>query len=227
MTGALQFLTILPVRSTTVGPGASAAWFPFTGCLLGLAAALVLPLPQGPVVALILLAVLTGGLHEDGLADVCDAVRAYRSRQKMMEVLHDSRIGAHGALAIALSVLIRWQALGHIAGTSWLRVPAALGISRGAMVLLAAWTPAAGSGLGRDFRDSLPKWQVWVTLLQVVVLCFGGGWRAAVVLIPLQAVVVLLTRAWFIARLGGVTGDCLGFACQLSEAAALLVFTWV
>ena len=226
MRAALQFLTILPIRATNSQPGASAEWFPFVGCLLGLAAAAALHLPLGSILALLLLTVLTGGLHEDGLADVCDAVRAYRSHEKMMEILHDSRIGAHGAVAIVFSLLIRWQALDHLAGEAWLRVPAALGIARGLMVLLAAWTPAVGSGLGRGFRDSLPKSAAWLIALQVTILCFAGGWRAATVLILLQLAILAGTRRWFMARLGGVTGDCLGFTCQLSEAAALVVFTW-
>ena len=226
MTAALQFLTILPVRASNGQPGASAVWFPFVGCLLGLAAAAALHLPQGAVLALLLVTVLTGGLHEDGLADVCDAVRVYRSRERMMEILHDSRIGAHGAVAIVFSILIRWQALDRLTGEAWLRVPAALGISRGILVLLAVWTPAAGSGLGRSFRDSLPTAAAWLVAFQMIALCFAGGWRAALILIPLQLAILAGVRRWFLTRLGGVTGDCLGFASQLSEAAALVLFSW-
>ena len=238
MKAALQFLTILPVRASSSQPGASAVWFPFVGCLLGVAAAALLHLPLGSILALLLLTVVTGALHEDGLADVCDAVRAYRSREKMTEILHDSRIGAHGAVAIVFSLLIRWQALAHfridfnvwifdnLTTSAWLLVPAALGIARGLMVLLAAWTPAVGSGLGRDFRDSLPRSAAWLTAVQITILCFAGGWRAALILIPLQLVILAGTRRWFMARLGGVTGDCLGFTCQLAEAAALVVFAW-
>ena len=71
MKAALQFLTVLPVRG---GQGYGASWFPLVGCLLGLGAALALRLPQGAVLALLLVTTITGGLHEDGLADVCDAV---------------------------------------------------------------------------------------------------------------------------------------------------------
>ncbi|MEQ1945994.1 MAG: adenosylcobinamide-GDP ribazoletransferase [Bryobacteraceae bacterium] len=225
MRSALQFLTVLPV--TTRSPGYGAVWFPFVGCLLGLAAATALRLPQGSICALLLVTALTGGLHEDGLADVCDAVRAYRSREKMMEILHDSRIGAHGALALVFSVLLRWQALEHLTGNPWLRLPATLAISRGTMVLLAAFTPTAGSGVGRSFQESLSKSTVWLTAIQVVALAFSAGWHAAAYLIPLQLAIVLASRRWFVTRLGGVSGDCLGFQCQVSEAASLLLFTWV
>lgn len=225
MRSALQFLTILPVRVNAEGP--SAAWFPFVGCLLGLAAATVLGLPIGAALAILLVTVLTGGLHEDGLADVCDAVRAYRSRERMMEILHDSRIGAHGALAIGFSLLLRWQALDHLTGNAWLRLPAALGIARGVMVLVAAWTPAAGNGLGRRFSASLSMPVVALVAVQVAALCFAGGLPSALWLIPIQLLIVAGVRRWFLFRLGGVTGDGLGFACQVSEAATLAVYTWV
>lgn len=227
MKAALQFLTILPVRPGTGSPQYGAAWFPLTGCLLGLAAAAALHLPQGPLCALLLVTVLTGGLHEDGLADVCDAVRAYRSREKMQEILHDSRIGAHGALAIVFSVLRRWQALSQLTGNSWIRLPAALGISRGTMVLLAAFTPALGSGLGRHFRESLSKGAITFAGIQILALSFAGGWRAAAYLIPMQVLILVAMRHWFVRRLGGVNGDCLGFQCQISETASLVLFTWV
>jgi adenosylcobinamide-GDP ribazoletransferase len=226
MRAALQFLTVLPIRAGADSQF-GAGWFPLVGCLLGVAAAAALHLPQGAICALLLVAVLTGGLHEDGLADVCDAVRAYRSREKMLEILHDSRIGAHGALAIVFSVLLRWQALDHLTGNSWIRLPAALGISRGSMVLLAAITPAVGSKLGRHFRDSLSKQAISLAAIQVLALSLAGGWQAAAYLIPLQALILLRSRLWFVRRLGGVNGDCLGFQCQIAETASLVLFTWI
>ncbi len=224
MRAALQFLTVLPVRSETREYGA--VWFPLVGCFLGLIAAAALYLPLGAIWALVIVTALTGGLHEDGLADVCDAVRAYRTRERMMEILHDSRIGAHGALALVLSVLLRWQAIDHLTGNPWIRLPIALGISRGMMVLLAAITPSARPGLGEQFHGSLTKQIVWVTLGQMVVLA-ALEWRAALWLIPLQVLLFFTVRQWFLKRLGGVTGDCLGFECQVTEAVSLTLFTLI
>jgi adenosylcobinamide-GDP ribazoletransferase len=225
MKSAIQFLTVLPVSSTRAEFGAS--WFPLVGGLLGLVAAGALGLPQGSLCAMAIVAALTGGLHEDGLADVCDALRAYRTKEKAMEILHDSRIGAHGALALVFSVLLRWQAIEHLTGNPWLRLAAALGISRGTMVLLAACAPPVGSGLGKAFHDSLSKRVVWVVVGQIAALGLAAGWQSAACLIPVQFVVLLVSRGWFVRRLGGVTGDCLGFQCQVSEAASLLVYTWL
>jgi len=218
---ALQFLTILPIPAPIAAPGRGAWAFAITGALLGLLAAAIWPLHFGPLAVLIVLAALTGGLHEDGLADVCDAIRVYRSPEKMFAILKDSRIGAHGALALIASFAFRWQALAGLQGDAWVRLPAAFGISRGAMVILAATSPAAGEGLGRSFAESIPRWAVWLTAAQVLGLAALAGWPAMVWLAGLNGVALWALRRWFLARLGGVTGDCLGAACQVSEAVSL------
>jgi adenosylcobinamide-GDP ribazoletransferase len=173
------------------------------------------------------LAVLTGGLHEDGLADVTDALRRYRTRQRILEILQDSRVGAHGALALVFSVTIRWQALAELEGDIWLRVPAACGIARASMVLLAAVSRPAGDGLGAAFIQSLPRSSAWFVGIMAVFLAALAGWPAGAFLIAANLAVGSALRAWFHARLGGVTGDCLGFTCQVSEALNLTILTCV
>jgi adenosylcobinamide-GDP ribazoletransferase len=227
MLAALQFLTILPVPSGAASPARGAWAFPLVGAMLGLAAVPLLALPLGPALALLLLCVLTGGLHEDGLADVCDAVRGYRPRERMLAILKDSRIGAHGALALLFSVLLRWQALAHLQGNPWLRLPAAIGISRASMVLLAAWSKPAGEGLGSAFAAGLPRYAVWLAAIQCLLLAALAQWPAGAILAAANLLGIALCRAWFERRLGGVTGDCLGFQCQLSEAISLVVLAWV
>ena len=227
MRQALQFLTILPVPAPASPPGRAAWAFPLVGVLLGLAAAALWPLKLGPLMIVIGMAILTGGLHEDGLADICDALRAYRSREKMLTILKDSRIGAHGALALIASFLFRWQALVMMQGDAVYRLPAAFGISRAAMVVLAASTPAVSEGLGRAFGESLPRWAFVVSLLQLLLLAGLTGWPAGVWLAGANFVALFLLRRWFLSRLGGVTGDCLGMACQISEAVSLGVLVWV
>ncbi|HEU0121364.1 MAG TPA: adenosylcobinamide-GDP ribazoletransferase [Bryobacteraceae bacterium] len=226
MRGALQFLTILPVPAPPQPPGRAAWAFPLVGILLGLVLAPLWPWKLGPLAIVILLAILTGGLHEDGLADVCDAVRAYRSREKMLLILRDSRIGAHGAAALVCSLLFRWQALAGMQGNVWLRLPAALGLSRAFMVLLAAWAPAAGEGLGRAFGESLPRGAAVVALGQAGLLAALCGWPAGAAALAANLLLLAAMRRWFQERLGGVTGDCLGAMCQVSEAVTLGVLAW-
>src|SRR5262245_34349691 len=105
--GAIQFLTVVPVRGRTVAPGAAAFWFPVVGAAIGAVAGgllvLLKPAIGGPLAALIAVAagsLLSGGLHEDGLADVADAIRAGRSVDRMMAILKDPSIGAYGMVAL-------------------------------------------------------------------------------------------------------------------------------
>jgi adenosylcobinamide-GDP ribazoletransferase len=97
--------------------------------------------------------VISGVLHEDGLADVADAVRAGRSRDRMLAILKDSRIGTYGAVAVLLSVLARWQALEFLATPRVLEVLiASQAVPRAAIVAMAWCSRPAGSGLVRRWR---------------------------------------------------------------------------
>lgn len=226
MRAALQFLTVLPVPAPHVPPGAAAVWFPLAGALIGLAVAAAWHTPLHATTAMLAAVILTGGLHEDGLADVSDAVRAHRSRERMLEILKDSHIGAYGAVAIVLSILVRWHAMSLLSGEVWWKIVCAFTASRAAMVVLAAWAPPVGAGLGQAFRTSLPRHAVPLVIAQAaaVPLAISGaqGWYA----LGGVAVTIVVLRAWFLRRLGGVTGDCLGFQCQAAEAAALVVLAW-
>ncbi len=231
MRDAFQFLTILPIPSASAHrPLGRSAWaFPIIGALAGAAAAaicILLANPAGPLLSLVMLALLTGGLHEDGLADVFDAVRAGRSRERMLAILKDSRIGAHGALALILSITWRWQTLTSIPPAKLLLIPAALAISRGAMVVLAASSRPAGEGLGAEFVQSTSRTSAVLVVLQMMAAATLCGWPTAVWMIGANLALLVVLRVWFAARLGGVTGDCLGAACQLSECASLGVLAW-
>ncbi len=232
MRQAIEFLTVFPVPGGHPAKVGSGAWaFAIVGVLLGLLATGCAWVwhdgALGAVAAVAALALFTGGLHEDGLADVFDALRVGRSRERMFAVLSDSRIGAHGTLALVAVFCWRWQALAAMHGEMMSRLPAVCGVSRVAIVVLAATTPAAGSGLGRAFGDSLPKHAaVWASL-QAIALSAVLGWPAAVAVLGGNAVLLIVLRRWFLARLGGVTGDCLGAACQLSECVSLGALAWL
>jgi adenosylcobinamide-GDP ribazoletransferase len=189
--------------------------------------AAILPWKLGPVLAMITVTALTGGLHDDGLADVCDAVRKYRTREEMHRILKDSRIGAHGALALIAFFILRWQALASMPTHSWFRLAAAYGFSRAQMVLLAATSLPAGEGLGAAFISTLPRGTgLWV-VVETIILATLAGWPSGLLLLAANAVLLLLVHRWFSARLGGITGDCLGFVCVTSEALSLAVLAWV
>src|SRR5580658_10246477 len=111
--GAVSFLTILKVPGKAEAPGKSAIFFPLVGALLGLGGAGIflgasraLPVSLAALLTVAFWVGISGVLHEDGLADVADAFRAGRSREMMLSILKDSRIGTFGAVAIVFSIVV-------------------------------------------------------------------------------------------------------------------------
>jgi adenosylcobinamide-GDP ribazoletransferase len=231
--GALQFLTVLPIRGRTSSPGEAAVFFPLLGALLGASGGLVLTVfetavgrPIGALLTLAWLIALTGCLHEDGLADVADAIRAGRSRDKMMQILKDSRIGAYGAIALILSIALRWQGLAQSIVNPVAGLVAALTLSRTSLVTLAALVPPVGTGFASACS---PTVAVAVALQAVTIVAVAAaftGWRFAAAMITATSILVVLARWYFTRRLGGVNGDCLGATSQLVEIVNLVILAW-
>jgi adenosylcobinamide-GDP ribazoletransferase len=231
--GALQFLTVLPIRRKTSSPGEAALFFPLVGAMLGALAASIIRFAEAPlgrplaaVFAIAFLVLSTGGLHEDGLADAADAFRAGRSRERILEILKDSRIGTYGALALILSLLIRWQALAQGGVFPLAGLSTSLALSRASMVFLGASAPPAGTGLGSAFASHLSRPIAWAVVAEALLFAALPGWRRGLTMVVATFVIVLLARAYFVQRLGGVTGDCLGATCQLVETVNLVILIW-
>ena len=228
----MQFLTLLPITVPTSGPGEAAVFFPLVGALLGTIAGVLFLMAQRffdpSIAALIAIAGLigmTGALHEDGLADVADAFRAGRSREKIMAILKDSRIGVYGALALIVSFTLRWQSLIRFQVNVILGLAASLAVSRSALVLLAFSTPAVGEGLGASFTSFLSARTAAAVLAQALLFAFLCGWRGILILFT-SGLAIVLARSYFVRRLGGANGDCLGATCQVVETMSLMVLAW-
>jgi adenosylcobinamide-GDP ribazoletransferase len=225
MRAALQFLTVFPIGSS--GPPARGAiYFPLVGALLGLGAGAIrthIPLHSSisALLALIFLVGATGALHEDGLADVADAFRAGRSPDRILAIMKDSRIGTYGAVALVLTLLLRWQAIEQLGIPA---LVAACGASRGAMVVLASVSNPLGDGLGKAFCLGLRTTDVIIVGIEAATLPFlGGPWIGATAL-GMNGIAIVAARAYFHRRAGGITGDCLGCICQITEVLTLLAF---
>ena len=234
---ALQFLTRLPVPGPVpcrAGALAAAApLFPLVGALIGalgaaafaLASGLGLPPALAALLAVTVQILATGGLHEDGLADLADGLGGGRSRAEKLAIMRDPRLGSFGALALALVTLARVLALATLAAP--LAVTAALiasgACSRAALpALMVALPPARSDGLAAHAGRPHPlraAAAVGVALLGTFVLLppglAGQGLGAALA--------VLLGLLWLVRRqLAGYTGDVLGAAQQLAETGFLL-----
>jgi len=232
---AFAFLTRIPVWS---GPlrdedlGRSVAFFPLVGLVLGLAlagagaaAGSVLSPAVGAVLLAALLAAVTGGLHLDGLADVFDAVGGGRGdRARMLELMRDSRIGAHGAAALVLLLAAKIAALTQVVERQDLLTLLAFPtVARWAVTPLIVLFPyARAEGLGRAFRGEASGVQVGIATATAVVVIAALGGRFALPALGC-AVVVLLFGLWLRRRLGGLTGDVYGAAIEIGEVTTLIL----
>ena len=230
---ALGLLSRLPVpvqADRAMARGAAAAWaYPLAGVLLGVIVAagiallLWVGLPGGIVAALALAlsVILTGAMHEDGLADSADGLWGGWDRARRLAIMKDSHIGTYGVIALALTLLIRWLVLVALVATDtyWTALIGAGALSRaGMVVLMGTMMHARADGLSRHVGRPEAR-TVW---LAVAIAGFAGlicvGFGA--VLLAMGAVIVcgLIARA----KIGGQTGDILGATQQITEIAVLL-----
>jgi adenosylcobinamide-GDP ribazoletransferase len=230
---AVLFLTRVPLpRLALRGEdfARSAGWFSWVGGLVllpvwaGSQASGLFGVRLAALIALALWIAITGGLHLDGLADTVDGLSGGRGEPvRTLAIMRDSRIGAHGALALSLVLMLKWAALEQslsLGARSWWVVPLA---ARFAATLCIALFPYARSeGLGGPFVGMVKAPTIALGSLPVVLLAAWLGPLAWVVV----AVVVssaLLLGFWLARRLGGgLTGDTYGAAIELSELCGLL-----
>jgi len=239
---AFQSLTRIPVPParqppSAAGLGASAIFYPFVGAIIGLAGfglyrLLEGLLPRGIIMlgVLALWVLLTGALHEDGLADAFDAFGSQSRPDQILRVMKDSAIGAYGALGLVLTLLLRWRALVEI-GPEHTLLACVLSqtLPRAGIAPLAFWIGPATGGSGGSFAAGLRLRHVMgtVALAGILVAPLAGYRLPILCAVAACAGVILMLGLYFRRRLGGVTGDCLGTAVQFQEVAILLtVLIW-
>ena len=226
---ALQFLTRIPTPTIPdFQPGLLAqavGWFPLVGLVIGsallgtaFAAAHIDPW-LAAISCLALWAAITGGLHLDGLADMADGLgAAHRDPARFLAVLKDPHLGSFGVLSLviqALSKLVLLMLL--IRQQQW-----------AALLLIPAWArsgvfywqtlPALAPGMAEQFAWRSHR---YLALGWCLILLAASYWLAPALLIA--PLLLLGYRQWLHAKLGGVTGDCLGAGIEISESALLLV----
>ncbi len=255
---ALQFFTRIPITGRLgawVGYSpamlrAASVYFPVVGSVVGAFSAMVL------LLALVLLPPsalgywlaaglataasvwLTGGFHEDGLADTADALGGYVPREKALDIMKDSRRGSYGSLTLILVLGLKISALAALAEQAPLLAAAALlwahTLAR-VLPLLLMFSLTHGGDLGKSkskpLADAISPLQLAAALLWPALLAAAAFWLLPTGAWLLAAGSMLLAawrlRAWFAQRLGGFTGDTLGCAQQISELLAYLaLLTW-
>jgi adenosylcobinamide-GDP ribazoletransferase len=213
-----------------------AVWaFPVVGAAIGAAGGVLVALGvavgmQGPLAAVWAVAgmvLLSGGLHEDGLADVADGFGGGRTRERKLDIMRDSRIGSYGALALILATAIRVFAIASLAGRPMGALIAAGALSRGCMAVpLLLLGPAREGGLGALVMGAgVRRWVclgLAIGIVAVMVppdqaaMAVGGAIGAALVMSGLARV-----------QVGGFTGDVLGGCAVAAECAGLTAMACV
>lgn len=234
MRTAVAFLTRLPVPAPAEPSlDRAAVFFPLVGLLVGgLAAGVralgdqVLPPAPSTLLAIAAALLVTGALHEDGLADTADGFGGGATREQKLDIMRDSRIGAYGVCALALSILLRASALASLADTT-LVVPALIAAHGAARAVMPAFMtlvpPARRDGLSATAGRPSGVTAAVAALLGILVtaICLGPA-RAVLATILLAVVGALMARLSF-RQIGGQTGDTLGALEQVSEIVVLLV----
>src|SRR5579859_1853254 len=245
---AIQFLTRLPVPHLDGFQNSwlseSARYFPMVGALVGAIGVSVWWLsaiffPPAVAIGLMMSAtlLLTGALHEDGFADVCDGFGGGRTRDAVLAIMKDSRVGAYGAMGVAMMLGLKWAVLVSLPhATLPVVVVGAHIVSRWCAIGLVwrvQYVRTDADAKSKPLADSMGGWN-WLlsgalgTIALLPALPFiDPAARFPWVLVLLAAlafslVATLLTAAYFRYRIGGYTGDCLGAAQQLSELSFLL-----
>lgn len=228
---ALSFLTRIPVPrgSHPGGWSRSVRYYPVVGLVIGgvlagfdLAVASWFPAGVRGVLLLGLWVWLTGGLHLDGWMDVADGFGSYRSRERTLEIMKDSRVGAMGVIAAILLLLLKASVLASTPDPLWIPLLMAPMFGRWALLLAIRFFPyLTQDGIGKGLREgltliSLAGATLLTLLVAVGIAGFQGLWFFV---IPLVWVLLWARLAW--KRLGGWTGDLYGALVEATEAGIL------
>ena len=237
---AIRFLTRLPLpgaATTAADLPWAIAWFPLIGALVnaliaGVAVGLLTwwPAPIAVLLAVLVGLLLTGGFHEDAASDAADGLGGGNDKERVIAIMHDSRIGAYGAMALWGVLSFRWLAL-------WILLQDNHLMAVFVFALAGAWgrwsagpwlrfLPSLSSGLGKDIA-SVPRHGPWLCATLVVLGINAGGWyleQPDLLASGITALVVTLVWGCYLwRRLGGQSGDLLGAGNLLVEASVLLV----
>jgi adenosylcobinamide-GDP ribazoletransferase len=235
---ALMLLTRLPAGriSGAVPSLADAVWaYPLVGALvggigaavLGGALALGLPATVAAVLAITACALATGGLHEDGLADLADGFGGGRDAARKLEIMRDSRIGSYGTLALILSLMLRVLALTALAQVSPASAILALiaieaAARAGLAIMLRVMPSARAQGLGQSAAGVTGRGMALALSLGALALLSAFGLAGGLIVAASIALAQAALAALAMRQIGGQTGDVLGAAQQIGALAAWL-----
>jgi adenosylcobinamide-GDP ribazoletransferase len=237
--GAVRFFTRLPVPAwvghSQEALDRAARYFPLVGILVGvlggltfLLAATILPVSIALIFSMAATLLVTGAFHEDGLADTVDGFGGGWSREQILAIMKDSRIGSYGALAVALMLLAKFNALYELPD-EWI-APALVAAHAASRFFSTLLIHALDYVRDDDTARAKPLAVRMGAGSLAVAALFGLAplallpWQAALAGLLAAALTTFLAARYFFRRIGGYTGDCLGTTQQFAELSLYLGF---
>ncbi|MEW6733711.1 MAG: adenosylcobinamide-GDP ribazoletransferase [Acidobacteriota bacterium] len=235
---AVQFLTRLPVSGSLVASqeeiAKSVGFFPLIGIAIGSVGALLytgliqfLPVTTSVLLVLIYSALVTGGFHEDGLADSLDGLGGGWTKEDKLRIMRDSRIGTFGTLGLIFLILAKYNLLSMLEWSRlWRWLIVAHAASRWTTIPLCIWLPyARKQGQGGLVARRIRWQEAVIATLTLLIASLLLPYREILFALTITIGVVLISGFYYRRQLNGITGDCLGATNQLTEVA--LYFTSV
>lgn len=241
----IQFLTTLPIRVqlnvTAEDFGKGLIFAPVVGLLVGgiltggwYVSGLLFPGQVTAVLVIILYIILTGGLHLDGLGDTFDGLYSNRSRERMLEIMRDSKVGTNAVLAVASVLLLNTALLMSFNKADILIVLLLMPVAGRIGSLVGSGVSSyarSGEGLGKSFIDCCGWKEILVGLVPYLAIFYLAAGLPGLVLSILPPVSAYLLIKLFGRKIGGATGDLLGAVCELNQTifllASFLIIKWI
>ncbi|KPU46275.1 cobalamin synthase [Oxobacter pfennigii] len=234
----LQFFTRIPInKEVPVEPEdfrGGSIFFPVVGLVVGLINLAVYYLARhtgnymfAAILAVLSWASITGALHLDGLSDTCDGIFSSRTKDKMLEIMKDSRIGAMGALSLIFAVFVKISLIWGLSYSQALyTLIIAPVIARTSMLygITIAKYPRE-KGLGQTFIGNVTIKEFSIGLIICSIIVFPLAKLYTLVLLFMVFAVPMFFNDYFEKKLGGMTGDTLGALCEIQEILCMLVIT--
>ena len=239
----LQFFTRIPVnmnvKASTEDFAKGLIYAPVIGLFIGLILAaasyglsFIFPASVSAVLIIVIYIIITGGLHLDGLGDTFDGIFSNRPKDRILEIMRDSRVGTNAVLAVFCVLLVDYSVLSQLYSdkyfpffVAFMPVAGRIGSILGASVSVYA---RAGEGLGKSFIDYCGKKEFLKGLL-IYVLISAGLFVCGfvfnvkmIILLAIPPISALLMVTALSRRIGGATGDILGAVCELNQTLFLL-----
>ncbi|MGL4307660.1 MAG: adenosylcobinamide-GDP ribazoletransferase [Cetobacterium sp.] len=240
-----KFMTRLPFpwepKFDSEALGKSMKWFPIVGMIIGLINygiyTLLFPIIPSPLLMAIILVtvdvIMTGGLHLDGLADTFDGIFSYRSKQKMLEIMKDSRLGTNGALVLILYFIFKIALLvesSYMLGIDQGVIMAMIPVySRLNSVVNCTFAPyGRATGMGKTFVENTHGKDLVLSIVVSALYLYGVSYIFQMGLMPIIIIPIVIILGIYFAKLmtrkiGGVTGDTLGAVVELTSILSLFL----